>query len=136
MALMGTETLRQLVLMSLQLAGRQYSIGSSNNSFTGIGGTPEPSQGLVDLPLGLGLPEVYELRIDMDLLGGEGSSCPGLLPLHLLVQWRSAILNGALPHDDGILILQLEHKHRGWTTYFLHLFMTDSGHYLCRPTVS
>ena len=33
MALMGTETLRQLVLMPLQLARRQNSMSSNNNSF-------------------------------------------------------------------------------------------------------
>ena len=76
--------------------------------------------------------ELKNFRIDVDLLGGAGSSCPGLLPLHLLVNWRSAILNGGLPNNDGILMLQLEHKHQSWMTFFLHLYLTDSCQYLMR----
>ena len=66
----------------------------------------------------------------MDLLGGPGGACPGLLPLRLLVNWRSAILNGVLPHNDGLFMLQLESQHSGWTTFFLKWYFTDSGHYL------
>ena len=43
LALMGTETLRQLVMMSLRPANQRFSIAPSSNKFTGIEGAPEPS---------------------------------------------------------------------------------------------
>ena len=70
--------------------------------FSGIGGKRQDSLGICILLLGLGLVGVKSVELGFDLIGGQGSLCPGLLPLHVLIIWKSAILCGVLPHDDGI----------------------------------
>ena len=105
--LLGSETLRHIGGMILDELGETITVQTSSNKFTGIGGKSQPSLGIVEIPLGLSLPDVSRISIHTDVIGGHGSACPGLLPLKVLLEWKASILCNTLPQGDGILVLEL-----------------------------
>ena len=82
-ALMGTETLRSFLQESVDLRRLPITIEPSNATFTGVDGRPEPGLGVVTVPLGI--PGLPGCSFRTDLIGNEGSTCPGLLPLNTLL---------------------------------------------------
>ena len=66
--------------------------------------------------------------------GGEGSACPGLVPLTTLMRLRAGILCGALHNDDGMMIINVTLLNSSLdqqdSTFFCHLFFIGSKHVL------
>ena len=104
-AIMGTDTMKEYITDILSKYGKVIEVKPSDSRFTGIGGRQEKSKGLAETPLGIPLPGIAEVTIDLDLLGDLGSKCPGLLPLSVLLRLQSSILCGVLQGGDGIMII-------------------------------
>ena len=80
-ALIGTHTLVQHMELGLNPRGLKVRTlpAKSGATFTGIDGVPSPGQGSALVPLGMrNAPPGLSFQADM--IGGEGSCCPGLLP--------------------------------------------------------
>ena len=96
-ALMGIYTFGNYQKDVLRPQGHEKcNIHKSSNRFSGIGGKRQSSRGICILPLGLGLAGVKSVELGVDLIGGQGSFCPGLFPLHVLITWKTVILCGVL----------------------------------------
>ena len=104
--IMGTDTMKDYISDILSKYGKVIKVTPSISQFTGIGGRAEHSKGLAETPLGIPLPGVSEVTIDLDLLGDTGSQCPGLLPLSVMLHLQSSIRCGVLQGGDGIMILR------------------------------
>eukprot|EP00959_Pyramimonas_sp_CCMP1952_P455116 9471038-Pyramimonas_sp.AAC.1 len=134
-AIMGTDTMKEYITDILSKYGKVIEVKPSESRFTGIGGRQEKSKGLAETPLGIPLPGIAEVTIDLDLLGDLGSKCPGLLPLSVLLRLQSSILCGVLQGGDGIMIIKVvgsggPHTTAIPQTFFIRLYLTDSCHYL------
>ena len=88
-AIMGTDTMKEYITDILSKYGKVIEVKPSDSRFTGIGGRQEKSKRLAETPLGIPLPGIAEVTIDLDLLGDLGSKCPGLLPLSVLLRLQS-----------------------------------------------
>ena len=108
------------------VGGRDIKFTSTNKTFTGIGGVGQRALCEAHLPTDLGLPIWDSVTLSMDVIGGEGSACPGLVPLTTLMRLRAGILCGAFPNIDGVMIINvtlLDSSHRQQDfTFFCHLF--------------
>jgi hypothetical protein len=75
--------------------------------FAGIGGKSQST-----LATGMFATEqplrVSEAPGTMDLIGDEGSACPGLLPLHILRNLKAGVLCDISPHGDGLMVAQMK----------------------------
>ena len=135
-AIMGTDTMKEYITDILSKYGKVISVSPSESRFTGIGGRQEKSKGLAQTPLGIPLPGVAEVSIDLDLPGDLGSQRPGLLPLSVMLRLQSSILCGVLQGGDGIMILRIldndihSRAKKIPKTFFVQLYLTDSCHYL------
>ena len=97
----------------------------STATFQGITPTPEHSLGLVTFPIGLpGLPNAQYCA---DVIGGNSTLCPGLVPLRTLMSLHAVLMCNWYDSGDGILGLWYKGD---WVPQ--HLYKTDSGHYLLR----
>eukprot|EP00974_Lingulodinium_polyedra_P002022 190278-Lingulodinium_polyedra.AAC.1 len=126
-ALMGTETLRSYQQEVLEAVGRKLAFMSTDATFVGVDGRPEAGQASCRLPLGLAGAE--SVHFTTDLIGNEGSKCPGLLPLRALLEHRAVLLCDALDGGDGILALRAPSS-KPARTLVLGVLLTDTGHYL------
>ena len=102
-ALMGTETFRKLLQEHLLPSGQEVLFGPTKNTFTGIDGEATSASASASTPLGLGWPNLDSISVKVDLLGGKGSKCPGLLLLHVSILLEPYITCGVLPQGDGIM---------------------------------
>eukprot|EP00959_Pyramimonas_sp_CCMP1952_P098110 2050830-Pyramimonas_sp.AAC.2 len=134
-AIMGTDTMKEYITDIFSRYGKVIKINPSESRFTGIGGRQEKSEGLAETLLGIPLPGVAEVTIDLDLLGDMGSQCPDLLPLSVMLRLQSSILCGVLQGGDGIMILRIldndpqSRSKRIPRTFFVQLYLTDFCHY-------
>eukprot|EP00959_Pyramimonas_sp_CCMP1952_P230956 4828314-Pyramimonas_sp.AAC.1 len=102
--LLGTETLREWVQHIYGPRGMKYQCGKSEASCTGISGETDPSCGELVGNIGVcGLPRNTTYR--GDLIGGNGSRCPALLPNTTLLEQRAIIYENMFPSGDGILAI-------------------------------
>ena len=62
-----------------------------------------------------------------DVIGGEASKCPGLLPLHSLITAATIALFGCFPNGDGLFAFR---DGRTGKVCPQRVYKTDSGHYL------
>jgi hypothetical protein len=125
--ILGCDTLREIkqsLLEPRQLA--QYMTWNrSFAKFSGISPTQENSLGLCTIPIGLqGIPWTV---FHADVIGGEASMCPGLIPLHSLMANAEFMHFAFFPNGDGVLGV----RHQGRIEP-QRLCLTDSGHYLIR----
>ena len=79
--LMGTETLRAFHDEVLQPLGHDVSFFPTDATFVGVDGVPTAGQAACRFPIGL--EGAGEVRFTTDLIGGEASKCPALLPWRL-----------------------------------------------------
>ena len=98
---------------------------TSTATFTGISSSTEFSCGHVTIPIGL--PGIPWATYGADVIGGQSSFCPGLLPLRTLSRMHCVLCCGWHPNGDGVLAVWHSHT---WKPQHLHL--TDSGHYMLR----
>ena len=102
-ALMGTDTFREYYETVLKPQGLKISMELSQSTFAGIDGVPQPGQGIATFPIGLrGLPGT---TFSTYLIAGEGSWCPGLLPLCMVRLYHMSLYTDIWPNGDGILVM-------------------------------
>ena len=65
-AIMGTDTMKEYITDILSKYGKVIEVKPSDSRFTGIGGRQEKSKGLAETPLGIPLPSIDEVTIDLD----------------------------------------------------------------------
>ena len=85
----GTYTCGNYMREVLWPSGMDIEVTPSTGTFTGIDGEPQPGLGKARMPLGL--PGLEDSSYTADLIGGNGSSCPGLLPNSTLVRYQMTI---------------------------------------------
>ena len=127
--LIGSETLRILIDEVVKPNGLEKLIKwkKSKHTFTGISPKAESSLGMVVMPIGLiGLATSNYVA---DVIGGDASLCPGLVPLKSLIQLGCCILFAYFDNGDGVLGIWNDDT-KQWSAQRLHL--TESGHYLLR----
>ena len=125
--LIGTDTLSEIIRTVIRPAGLAHKITwhDSNHQFAGISAKAERSLGHVRIPIGLrGMHIMYSAA---DVLGGNASGCPGLVPLSTFISFRSVMLFDHYDNSDGVL--GLWNRRRGCYAP-QRLSLTDSGHYL------
>jgi len=125
--ILGVDTLleiKQSLLEPRKLA--QYlQWNQSFAKFSGISPTQENSLGICSIPCGLqGIPWTV---FHADVIGGEASMCPGLIPLHSLMKNAEFMHFAFFQNGDGVLGV----RHQGRIEP-QRLCLTDSGHYLIR----
>ena len=101
--LIGTDTLREIIQYVLKPLGLDHLIRWTRSSapFAGISAAPQQSLGLVTFPIGLwGL---EDSTFTADTLGGDGSGCPGLVPLSTLIQLGCVMAFNHFSNCDGLL---------------------------------
>lgn len=123
--LIGSESLREIFEECLKPAGRMKTITwtPSNSTFSGISSTNEQFMGICEFDMGL--PYVNEARFRADVIGGDSSLCPGLIPLISIVNTRCFLSFGYYPNGDGLLGMRISGR-----LVALRILLTDSGHYL------
>ena len=126
--LMGTDTFRKYLQEVLQPAGKTVKFEPTSNTFTGVDGLTDPGLALCTMPLGV--PGEDGISFKADLIGNAGSTCPGLLPLPTLIYYYASLFCNILEHNDGVLVLILTDGKQQSRTIFIHVYFTDSGHYL------
>ena len=124
--LIGSDSLREIIVNVLKPAKQDRYIkwSKSHNSFTGISAQPQTSIGMVKFPIGL--LGMSRAAFRADVIGGQASKCPGLVPLQSLQQQGCVIACGYFKNGDGLLGIRLASGH--FCTQ--RLLLTDSGHYL------
>lgn len=97
----------------------------TDRAFVGIDG--EPSEGLSKANFRLGIPGT-KATFDTDLIGGQGSKCPGLLPLDTMRKNRCGLLCGFFENGDGHFIIgTVQTNSLEWKG--VRVYLTDSEHY-------
>jgi hypothetical protein len=121
----GCDVLQDIVTHLLQPYGYSQWIQWTKSfaRFSGISSSQEASQGLCSLPIGL--TGIDWSLFHTDVLGGNASLCPGLVPLHSLMTNAEFMHFAFFSNGDGILGL----RHCGRIEP-QRLCLTDSGHYL------
>jgi len=124
--LIGTDSLKMLIDMALrpQRMHKYVRWKSSNDVFSGISAMAEKSLGKVTIPIGLA--GLTNATYTADVVGGQASQCPGLVPLHTLKQLGAIIMCGYFQNGDGLLGL----RSPDGTITSHRIYLTDSGHYL------
>ena len=125
--ILGTDTLHAIITYILEPhAMAHYIVWSpSSASFSGIAASVQRSIAAVTLPIGLmGLPNSI---FKADVLGGDASQCPGLMPLKSLIAAGAISAFGCFSNGDGLIAFQDAQTQRMCPQ---RLYITDSGHYL------
>ena len=125
--IMGTDTLQCIITHVLEPLGKTRDIGwaASAANFSGIASHIQRSIAMVTLPIGLmGLQgSVFKA----DILGGDASQCPGLMPLRSLIGAGALSAFGCFSNGDGIIAFRDARTQRMCPQ---RMYSTDSGHYL------
>jgi hypothetical protein len=127
--LIGSETLRVLINDVIRPAGYGQWVKwkRSSNTFTGISPKAESSLGICSIPIGL--TGLAVSLFSADVIGGDASLCPGLVPLQSLISLGCCMLFAYFANGDGVLGIWDATK-RCWSAQ--RLYLTESGHYLLR----
>jgi hypothetical protein len=124
--LIGIDTLKDIFEHVLKPNGMMKHVHwtTSKNRFTGISATPQYSLGSCTFPIGL--KGFQRSTFTCDVLGGDSSKCPGLIPLHSLNHAGCLLACGYFHNNDGLLGIRAPNG----TYHPQRLLLTDSGHYL------
>ena len=123
--LIGMDTLRDIIHYILRPLGlhKQVLWYASNAKFAGISPTQESALARCVIPIGL--LGVIGSTYGADVIGGQASRCPGLVPLRTLLKHQSILLCGYFHNGDGIIAVKQREQYHAQ-----RLLLTDSGHYL------
>lgn len=132
--LVGTDTLNELLNSGMVPSGRQDEViyGPSSTTVTGISGQSDNTLAQVTLPFDLGGDQV-PASYTADLIGGQGSTCPALLPNTSLRQLRTVVLTEWFSNGDGVMICSTNGKRADdpqSNLVFMRLLLAESGHYI------
>ena len=125
--IMGTDTLQCIISYVLDPYGKTQDIrwATSAANFSGIASIIQRSIALVTVPIGLMGLQGSVFRADV--LGGDASQCPGLMPLRSLIAAGAISAFGCFSNGDGIIAFRDGKTQRMCPQ---RLYITDSGHYL------
>ena len=124
--LIGSDTLRLLIKSSMPPHHRRgIRWHRSMAVFSGISAKHERSLGRVQLPIGLY--GFKKMSFTADVIGGDASFCPGLIPLHSMSLLGCVVYFGYYDNGDGLMGVY-NHMLDDWCAQ--RLLLTDSGHYL------
>ena len=125
--ILGTDTLQCIITFVLDPFGKTKEMRwtTSMANFSGIAATIQRSIAMVTLPIGLMGLQGSVFRADV--LGGDASQCPGLMPLRSLIGAGAISTFGCFSNGDGIIAFRDGKTQRMCPQ---RLYMTDSGHYL------
>ena len=125
--LIGSDTLKDIIKDVLVPNNMQKFIvwQPSTAKFTGISDQENDSLGICTFPIGL--QGVSTCFYTADVVGNNGSTCPGLIPLHSLMAFGSVLICNHYHNGDGVLLLKdpEDNKYKPQ-----RVLLTDSGHYL------
>ena len=124
----GTDTVSRFVEEVLKKQGLTHTTKASKGSFSGIDGETVSGYGRVSLPIGLpGLPNA---TYSADLLGGQGSSCPMLLPNSTMMRFQMSTFANIMPLGDGVLMVRPldQHSQPEDRCVLFPMLLADSGH--------
>ena len=102
-----------------------YETKASDASSTGIFAQEQYSLGTVRFRIGL--KGIHECWYTADVIGGESSWCPGLIPLHTMRAFHAVLICNHYTNGDGVLALWHNEAYKPQ-----RLYLTDSGHYILR----
>ena len=98
---MGTDTLLDMLHGAIWPAGRDAVMSKSMASFTGIDGQTDP--GVAEAVVPVGIPGLGEADFTTDLIGKDGSRCPGLMSNKTCRNQQVDFYPNLLENGDGIL---------------------------------
>jgi hypothetical protein len=78
----------------------------------------------------IGLAGIVNATYSADVLGGSSSRCPGLVPLHTLMQQKCILFCSYFSNGDGLLGVRVIDSYGHEQYRMQRLLHTDSGHYL------
>ncbi len=129
--IIGTDAVREYVHDVLRPIGENIKTSPTNAQFTGIDGKPTPGIGKAIIPLKI--PALGDASFTADMIGDNGSYCPGLFPLSSSIRYKASMFAGIFANHDGILAIFTVDKNTGQfkkTPTLIRLLHTDSGHHL------
>ena len=129
--LCGTETLREMMESIPQDNLHKITWGPSTTSVTGISGQSDSTLARVSLPIDINSNEPASYTAD--LIGGQGSLCPALLPNVSLRQMRSAVFTEWFENGAGMMVCspggqRLDDPEAHLSV--MRILLTESGHYI------
>ena len=125
--ILGTDTLQCIITYVLDPYGKTKDMRwtTSMANFSGIASIVQRSIAMVTLPIGLMGLQGSVFRADV--LGGDASQCPGLMPLRSLIGAGAISAFGCFSNGDGVIAFRDGKTQRMCPQ---RLYVTDSGHYL------
>ena len=101
---------------------------SSDASFAGISGESNPGRGTVTMPISL--PSLSACSFEADVVGDQGSYCPGLLPNSAMRKYNMSLFANMFSDGDGILVVVPRCGDEVLPGVLIRVLLTESGHYL------
>ena len=132
--LIGTDTLKEIMESGALPMARMEEIewGPSTTTVTGISGQSDDTLARISLPIDVGSSEV-PASYTADLIGGQGSTCPALLPNTSLRQMRAAVMTEWFDNGDGALVVSANGKKLNDPSselLVMRMLLSESGHYI------
>ena len=132
--LIGTDTLKEIMESGALPKSRIEEIewGPSTTTVTGISGQSDDTLARISLPIDVGSSEV-PASYTADLIGGQGSTCPALLPNTSLRQMRAAVMTEWFDNGDGALVVSANGKKLNDPSselLVMRMLLSESGHYI------
>ena len=132
--LIGTDTLKEIMESGALPKSRMEEIewGPSTTTVTGISGQADDTLARISLPIDVGSSEV-PASYTADLIGGQGSTCPALLPNTSLRQMRAAVMTEWFDNGDGALVVSANGKKLNDPSselLVMRMLLSESGHYI------
>ena len=130
--LIGSETLRDLFDSGMVPPEKANEItwGAAQTTVTGISGQSDQTSARISIPFGIG---AEDAEYTADIIGGDGSNCPALLPNGSLRQLRTTMTTQWYDNGDGVMICSLN-GHRpddpAANLVAMKLLLAESGHYI------
>ena len=132
--LVGTDTLKEMMESGALPKSRMEEIewGPSTTTVTGISGQSDDTLARISLPIDVGSAEV-PASYTADLIGGQGGTCPALLPNTSLRQMRAAVMTEWFDNGDGALVVSANGKKLNDPSselLVMRMLLSESGHYI------
>ena len=111
---------------------KEIAWGPSTTTATGISGQSDDMLARIFLPIDVGSSEV-PASYTADLIGGQGSTCPALLPNTSLRQMRAAVMKEWFDNGDGAVVVSANGKKLNDPSpelLVMRMLLSESGHYI------
>ena len=127
--LIGSEAHRDLFDSGMVPSEKASEI-TWGTTVTGISGQSDQTMARISIPFGIG---TEDAEYTADIIGGDGSNCPALLPNGSLRQLRTTMMIQWYDNGDGVMICSLN-GHRpddpAANLVAMKLLLAESGHYI------